>query len=58
MAEVQLETQEEVVVQAAVEVVIQEHHQVVQELQDKVTQAEEQADHHVLQQVVAVEQVK
>jgi hypothetical protein len=40
------------------EVVIQEHHQAVQGLRVKETPVEAQVEHHVLQQVVAVEQVK
>jgi hypothetical protein len=53
--EVQTHLQEEVVAQVAVEGVTQEHHQVVQELQDKEMQAEEQAEHRVpLEVAVAV----
>ena len=53
--EVQIQLREEVVALVAVEGVIQEHHQVVQELQDKEMQAEEQAEQHVpLEEVVAV----
>jgi hypothetical protein len=56
--EVQIQVQEEVVVLVAAEVVILEHHLAEQEQLAKEMQVEEQAEYHVLQQVVAAVLVK